>query len=175
MPLIVEDGTGLANAESYISAANADAYHANRGNAAWAALASQAIKEQYLRQATDYMQQAYAQRWFGTRNSTSQALDWPRAYVPVPDAPSAYVALPVYYATNIVPVQVINACAELALSAINGALAPDLARAQSEVKVGPIDVKYDESSPEATRFRKVDMLLGPLLAGGASMRRIGRS
>lgn len=32
MPLIVEDGTGLPDAEAYISVADADAYHDARGN-----------------------------------------------------------------------------------------------------------------------------------------------
>jgi hypothetical protein len=36
MALIVEDGTGLANAESYVSVADATTYHANIGNTAWA-------------------------------------------------------------------------------------------------------------------------------------------
>ena len=46
MTLIVEDGTGLANAESYVSVADATTYHANIGNTAWAAITSDATKEQ---------------------------------------------------------------------------------------------------------------------------------
>ena len=38
MALIVEDGTGLANAESYVSVADATTYHTNYGNTAWTAI-----------------------------------------------------------------------------------------------------------------------------------------
>ena len=38
MSLIVEDGTGLAGAESYVSVTDADTYHDKRGNTAWATL-----------------------------------------------------------------------------------------------------------------------------------------
>lgn len=36
--LIVEDGTGIANADSYVSVAEADAYHVAFGNDLWAAI-----------------------------------------------------------------------------------------------------------------------------------------
>ena len=52
MSLVVEDGTGKADAESYISVADADTYHSNRGNTDWAALTT-TEKEQLLRGATD--------------------------------------------------------------------------------------------------------------------------
>ena len=53
MTLVIEDGTGKSNAESYISVADADTYHSNRGNTDWAALTT-AEKERLLRIATDY-------------------------------------------------------------------------------------------------------------------------
>ena len=39
MSIVTEDGSGRADAETFISVADASAYHADRGNAAWAALA----------------------------------------------------------------------------------------------------------------------------------------
>jgi hypothetical protein len=56
MALIVEDGTGRADAESYVSVADADTYHANRGELRRGRRsAPPPSKEQLLRQATEYM------------------------------------------------------------------------------------------------------------------------
>src|SRR4051794_18796289 len=117
MSLIVEDGTGLAGAESYISVVDATAYHAARGNTSWASLASDTVREQLLRKATAYMVQVYRAAWAGYRFSTTQALDWPRSYVPIPDALGGYGSIPAYLAWTVVPNDVKNACAELALRA----------------------------------------------------------
>ena len=66
MSLIVEDGSGLAAAESYISVVDADAHHASRGTAeaSWVGLDTD-IKEQCLRRATDFMLETYRGRWKG--------------------------------------------------------------------------------------------------------------
>lgn len=172
MPLIVEDGTGRADAESYASAAEADAYHLARGNTAWAEVAD---KEGALRRATDYMAQAYRSRWKSFRATSTQALDWPRAYVEIQDAPSGYGSFAAYYPNNSVPAEVKRACMELALIAASQDLAPNLSRAAKEETVGPIRVVYDESSPEYQRYRKVDMLLAPLLGRGGASTRLVRS
>jgi hypothetical protein len=164
--LVVEDGTGLANAESYASVAEADAYHADRGNAAWAALAT-AVKEQALRKATEYMSQAYRIRWAGFRVKATQALDWPRAWVPLIDTPSPYGPWANYVPNNVVPVEAKRACMEYALVASAGAITTALARATLREKIGDIEVEYDPTSPEYTRYRALDMLLAPFLTGSS--------
>ena len=169
MALIVEDGTGKPDAESYISVAEATTYHSDRGNAAWALLASDTAREQLLRKSTEYMVQAYRLRWLGSRTTDAQRLDWPRAWVALRDSPSPYAASPGYVANNVVPSEVKAACAELALSASTGALAPNIGRTKSEVQVGEIAVKYDETSSEYTRYRAVDMMLGIYLNGSGAM------
>ena len=73
MALIVEDGSIVTGAESYISVADASTYHSNRGNTAWASLSTDAIREQCLRKATDFMRQAYRSRWQGYRVNEDQA------------------------------------------------------------------------------------------------------
>lgn len=168
MPLIVEDGTGLASAESYISVADATTYHADRGNAAWAALASDTVREQLLRKATDYMLQVYGERWLSFRTTSTQALDWPRAYVQLKDAPYGYGSMAAYVPNNVVPVEVKRACAELALAASSGELAPALERATLSERVGEIAVTYDPNSAEYKRFRAVDMLVGRYLGGSGT-------
>lgn len=172
MALIVEDGTGLANAESYASSAQADAYHLARGNAAWAAVAD---KEGALRRATDYMGQNYRLRWKSYRATGAQRLDWPRAWVEITDAPQGYGSIGAYYPANAVPEEVRNACMELALLASAQDLNPTLQRSTKQETVGPISVLYDENSPEYLRFRRVDMMLAPLLGGGGASRKLVRT
>lgn len=164
MALITEDGTGLSNAESYCAVVDASAYHAARGNAAWAALASDTVREQYLRRATDYMEQVYRSRWLGYRNTTTQALSWPRSQVPFPDG-GVYA----YYANDAVPTEVKNACAELALKAAAGELAPDIEQRVKREKVDVLEVEYAETGPQYAQYRAIDNLLAPLLSsvGGA--------
>jgi hypothetical protein len=171
MALEVEDGTGKANAESFVSVAEASAYHSARGNAAWAALASDEVREQCLRRATDYMQQMYRTRWAGWRKSAAQALEWPRDGV-LRDNLYPY---PTYYADNIVPTEVKNACAELALKAASAALAPDLDRAKASVTVGPLSVTYDPTSPEAKRYRAAEAMIIHLLSDSGNSVRLVRT
>lgn len=166
MALTTEDGTGRADAESYCSLADATAYHAALGNAAWAALASDALREQALRRATAYMGQTYRLRWSGYRKTDTQALDWPRYNVPKPDTTVGRFLT--YYSDSIVPVEVRNACAELAFRAASGELAADVGQAVTERTVGPITTKFAAGSVAVKRYVAVDRLLAPLLADGGN-------
>ena len=163
MALEVEDGTGKSTAESYISVADASAYHTARGNAAWAALASDTVREQCLRKATDYMEQVYRSCWQGCRVGETQALSWPRYSVVV----EGYLV-----DDASVPEIVKRACAELALKASAADLAPDLTQGVVREQVGPIAVEYDKNSPQATRYKAIDAMLAPFLTsgGGCSVR-----
>jgi hypothetical protein len=163
MTLIVEDGSGKSDSESYISVADASTYHTARGNAAWAALASDTVREQCLRKATDYMEQVYRSRWQGCRVSETQALSWPRYSVVV----EGYLV-----DDASVPEIVKRACAELALKASAADLAPDLTQGVVREQVGQIEVEYDKSSPQSTRYKAIDAILSPYLkagGGGCSM------
>ena len=164
MALIVETGSIIADAESYCSVADATTYHAARGNTAWAALTTDALREAALRKATDFMRQAYRSRWQGVKVDEDQALDWPRYDVVV----EGYVI-----ASNIVPAEVKNACAELALRASAADLNPDLKQGKTSVTVGSISTTYDKNSPQWKRYRAIDAMLAPYLkagGGGCSVR-----
>jgi hypothetical protein len=169
MALVVEDGTGKANAESYISVSDATTYHSDRGNAGWAALASDTVREQLLRKATEYMLQVYRLAWAGSRISADQALDWPRADVPRKDVTYGYGSYPSYYAHDSVPTEIKRACAELALKANSGPLAPDLTQMIVRQKVGPLETEYSEYSPQTKRYRSIDLLLAPFMAQGSGV------
>lgn len=168
MSLIVEDGTARADAESYVSVADADTYFANRGNAAWAALDT-AAKEQALRAATDYMMQTYRMHWTGMRVTGTQALDWPRAWVALVDAPSGYRSVPAYVPQNIVPPEVKNACAELAVRSLAAPLSPDLTSQVTRETVGPITVEYAAGARQAPLFKSVDAMLAVYLKGRGAL------
>lgn len=163
MTLIVEDGTGLATAESYVSVADAGTRHTNLGNTAWTG--TDAVKEAALRRATQFMLQRYRGRWQGTRINSTQALDWPRSWVVV----DGYAV-----DADIVPVDVANACADLALKALSETLNADLDRAVIREKVGPLETEYSAYSPERKRYPAIDMALAPFLTGAGANARLVR-
>lgn len=174
MALIVEDGTGKVDSESYISVADATAYHAKRGNAAWAALASDTVREQALRLATDYMEGVYRLNWLGYRKLESQALSWPRDEVRRQDF--TYLNQRSFYPNNQVPSEVKNACAELALKASAGELAPDLEQRVIREKVATLEVEYDKNAPQYIIFRAINNMLAPFLNGsGGTFRKVVRT
>lgn len=131
MALITETGTGASDAESYISVADADTYHANLANTAWASAAT-AIKEAALRKATSYIDGNY--RFCGRPSSATQALQWPRIGVRINDHPLA---------TNVIPRQLQYACAELALVALSESLTSAVdSQSVASKTVGPISISY---------------------------------
>lgn len=168
MSLIVENGTGLANAESYISVADADTYHSNRGNAAWASLTT-TVKEQALRKATDYIEQVYRLRFLGYRHTEAQALSFPRDEVQRKDF--TYLNQFSFYPNDVVPTEVANACADLGLRASTTELAPDIARITKREKVGSLEIEYDATKPAYVKYRAIDNLLAPFLNSTSGLSR----
>jgi len=166
MSLIVENGTGMANAESYSSVAEADTYFANRGNETWTDLDS-VQKEIALRKATDYMLQNYRLSWKGARVNSIQALDWPRYSVFTDELVPGMQASRIQVPSNIVPKEVKIACFELALKTLTGDdLAPDQERSVISETIGPISTTYDKDSPQQVKYRAIDLTLRPFLTGG---------
>ena len=158
MTLIVETGTGGNSSESYCDLSFALNYHNIRGASQWATITT-AQQEQALRRATDYMTQAYSMRWQGERSSQEQALDWPRVGV----LSHGYPVL-----SSIVPHQVKNACAELALRAAAGEMIKDVGQSITRTKVSEIEVEYDKNSAKQTKFEAVDAILSPLFISKSS-------
>ena len=73
--MIVENGTGLPNADSYVSVEFADNYFSARGVSGWEALTNEQ-KEQALIRATDFIDSIY--QWYGKRATSEQSLRFPR-------------------------------------------------------------------------------------------------
>lgn len=166
MPLIVEDGTCKADAESYATVTFATEFHSARGNAAWLALASDTVREALLRKATDAMLALYRERWKGVRATATQALDWPRLDVVV----DSYAR-----AADEVPLEVQKACAILALKAISGDLDPDPTQATKRKKVASLEVEYFEPAQALRLHKSVTDLLKPFLNGSGLNIRLVRA
>lgn len=152
MAIVVEDGTGKSDAETLISVADADAYFAARGNTIWAAIATDAEKEQLLRKASDYILGTYGPRWAGIRLLSTQALDWPRVGV---------VADGWLVNSDEVPNLVANASAELALQANSGDLLVNTEQSVKREKIGPLETEFNDFAVSETKYTQIDRILAP--------------
>lgn len=135
MALIVENGTGLANADAYISLSTFKAYCSERAYR-WEDSEDFAI-EAAIRLATGWID-TY-NRYKGSRLVATQFLEFPRADL------TDWSSHPV----TGVPHRLKHACAELAFKALTQSLYTDLDRGgmvQSE-SVGPISVTYAAGAP----------------------------
>ena len=139
MSLIVEDGTGKTDSESYISVVDANTYHTSHGcPASWVGARDDA-KEVALRIATQYIDSYYGALWLGIRFSAGQALDWPRAGVTTRDG--------YHLDSAIMPAALKQATCIAALKELesSGSLLPDVADTGSilstDVSVGSISEK----------------------------------
>jgi hypothetical protein len=168
MALIVENGSGLENAESYASVAFADAYFSARAKGdAWDAVDD---KEAMLRLATEHMLQRYRLRWAGARRYQTQALDWPRINVPMKDLDDG--EFETYYPNDSVPPEVQKACCELAIRAASASLMEDLGReVLSESVAGAVSVTYAQGSGRQVKHAAVDAMLSPYLTSSGLAQR----
>lgn len=77
LQFIVEDGTCVSNANSYITLEGATQYMTNKGRTDWLALSDE-LKMISLIKGTEYVDNLY--RWRGQRLYETQNLSWPRCY-----------------------------------------------------------------------------------------------
>jgi len=175
MAIIVEDGTGKADANAYVSVAYVSAYLAETGNdAAWLALASEALREHAIVKATRYIDQRYARRFLDDRRVRTQALEWPRNDIYDQSGQ-------LWIASNEVPPGIQKATAEYAQRASVGAIElitdPTSSRTPMETKkkIGPIEKSEKFGSSRGTSglvppaafsaYPAADLWIEPLLTG----------
>lgn len=84
MTVIVEDGTNVANANSYVDNQEFATFMEDRGEITIAEADSEQ-QDIALIKATDYMEQKFRLLWKGSRTFATQRLSWPRRGVDVPD------------------------------------------------------------------------------------------
>ncbi len=171
MALIVEDGTGLATAEAWISVADAATYLTSIGET-WTVTVSE--QEEDLRVGTQELENLYACRWPGTRATDVQALSWPR--IGATDCDGYAVE------SDSVPVLLQRASALIAAARRQLIVAGDPFQpttlsaggtvVKSTVKLGPIteSLEYgsgglsaDEAGVAVRRFPRVEAMLRPIL------------
>lgn len=169
MALVVEDGSGKPDAESYLSEAAADAYHTDHGDPSSWSTASSADKETALRIATQYLDAWYGDTWLGTRTNRAQRLDWPR--VDVEDRDGFVLD------SDGLPRMLEEATAVAALIHIDEAdgLLPNVANTgikATRVKVGPIEdaVEYVGAKTGLKEWSLLDALLVRLVSSGEVLR-----
>lgn len=159
MPLIVEDGSIVASADSYVSEADAQAFLTSRG------VTSSVVVESFLLQAVDYIESL---DFIGQPASVNtQELSWPRSG-------AIYRSGKAVSATEI-PMAVIRAQAWIANYIATGAAVPSAVPERDTVreKVDVVEEWYsDQTAPSAKRVTIYDMpaalqLLEPFLASGS--------
>ena len=154
MTIIVEDGTIVDNANSYVSELDLIAYALVRG-----VIIASEDAEELLIKSMDYVESL---GFKGIKIRQDQSLQWPRASVVI----DSYLT-----GTDEIPDELVKGLNETALSIQNGEdpLA-DIARLQKGVSVGSISVEYQTGS-SVTVVRKVNSALRKLLVnapGGIS-------
>lgn len=160
MALIVETGAGLSNSNSYATAAQADAFFADRGaSAAWTA-ANQTQKEQSLIAASDYIDAKFS--FVGQRNSASQAMAWPRTGAS--DSVEGYDV-----PTNVVPSAVVKTAIVLAGKVLGGEVLltdDDRGGFIKSASVGSLSVTYADGAPVGKAYGFAMLLKGLLSTVG---------
>lgn len=160
----VEDGTAVAGSNAAASVAFCDDYHAERGNAGWTG--SDAVKEQAIVRATDYMEARWGSLLKGALDETDveRFVSWPR--VLVYDRNGLLV--------EGIPTKWQMACAEYALRALTDELNPDPTSDDSLVRrrkqVGPIEVEEEWSDvggvTDLPEYPEADALVAEFVRGG---------
>jgi hypothetical protein len=174
MAHVVETGSGLSNANAYLSAAEADLYWADHGAPDDWTAALTAEKEEAIRAATEALDALYGQRWRGSRVQSAQALDWPRTSVEDDDGFTVE--------STSLPLRLKSSCAILSFEALTGggetsSLVPDItdtgALSALTETLGPLSrTQQWVGGRSQVKWRPlVDGLLRPLiLAGGTVIR-----
>jgi len=161
--MIVEDGTGLETANSYVSVVDCDTYHLDRGNTAWTG--DSAVKEAALIKAAQFIDGRYLNKWKGIPLTSVQSLCWPRENI--------------YDERDVeiegIPNRLKYAVCEAAIKSLTDDLNPDLERGGriKREKVGPIDTEYADNAPARTSFPVIaDLLTGYLKGTGLKVVRV---
>jgi len=164
---IVEDGTGLSNANALITVAEADQIMENYSSSAdWSGVEGiaeeiQATKENAIREATRFMNVEY--QWKGYRTYIMQALQWPRVY--------CYDDEDNDIDSDIIPDKIKEACSYLALKVAEGrTLLEDLENAQKVKRtkdvIGPLaeEIEYAGAGEDpGVNWQIADKLVAPYI------------
>lgn len=146
MALIIEDGTGKIDSQSYASEAVFAAYAAARG------VTIAGTDTELLITAMDYLE---SKTFIGDKNTREQALQWPRINVVVDGW---------YVDSDEIPQLLIDAQCEIAIS-IDGGTNPltNQDRSTKREKVGEIEVEYMDGARDSTYLMAAETKLKKLV------------
>lgn len=169
MAFTVEDGTGVADANAYITVEYADAYFTDRAVTAWTG--ADAVKQAAIIKATDFIET----RWGSKFKGSPEFLD--------PRQPLGFPRLNLYdpagQLVEGIPEKLKKATAEYALRALSGELMPDPVTDTSGAmvignrqKVGPIETEVTYAASMGVRplkpYPAADLLLKEYLTSGGA-------
>lgn len=154
MSLTIEDGTGVAGANSYASLVNLRAYATARGIAL---SATDSELEIHAIKAMDYIE-SFRTKFQGSKTDSAQSLQWPRSDVYI----DGYE-----FESNLIPADLVNAQCACVIELHNGVDLMPTRKDTREVirdKTGPMETEWAPGSGSAMpALPKVDALLQPLL------------
>jgi hypothetical protein len=168
MTLVVEDGTIVADANSFVTVAEVDARAAELATAeaaAWIAESDTTKKENAIIVGTEWFGDTLYTRWRGARTSEEQTLDYPREGVVTPDGRAI--------ASDQIPAELKRANCDISIESLSDpTLTPDVPAKQ----VGVTQMRRKSSSGAeeeyhyeggttvaGTSYRKIVRGLRPLL------------
>lgn len=162
--LIVEDGSGKDDANSYVDLAYADNYFSIRNNSTWQAYNIVERKSALIKGAA-YVDQS---NFIGTKKTAIQSMQWPRYNAKVDGF---------LIDSTVIPKALKDAQCESSLRAAAGEIMPDIESGSvTEETVDVITVKYaDYSSTGVTRYPVIDSLLRKLVTSSGNFHRVVRT
>lgn len=163
--LTIEDGSIVSGANSYAEIADVTAYATLYG---WSFSGTSTAQEQAILRSMIYIE-SFEDRFCGGRVSASQALSWPREYVP--DAKGTG-----YLDSDAIPSGLVNALCEAAILelATPGVLtatidADDIGVRRTRDKIGPMETEVEygnRNSAQRSKYIRILEFLKPYLCSG---------
>lgn len=139
MALTIEDGTIVANANSYITIAEYNTWADARFGASRSTAPDDTVAEQIILRAMDYFETL---SFIGRQAEDNQPLQWPRSWVSIDGFAVE---------ANEIPKEVKNSIYELAYAEEQGEGQLNvIERKVTSETVGPISVSYDKSTSRST-------------------------
>lgn len=153
MSIVVEDGTVVSGANSYVSEVELSAFAAARN----VTLSGDFTTEELLILAMDYIESL---EFKGDKNTYTQTLQWPRANVII----DGY-----YNNVDNIPTELKNGLMQTALAIdVGNSPLQNIPRKTIREKVGELEVQYAEGSSAVIIDKKIMAFLRKLLANGGS-------
>ncbi|GEM_PF-1772224 len=183
MAFVVENGTGVSNANAYITVAFYRAYFTDRGRDLSAQTDEQV--QGFIVRATDFVEQRFGQNYQGTRKTLTQSLGMPRTDMFLDGVAVSPDAVPAMFQMGVAEYAFrASKYADLAPDTPvpfareaqgGGTVAPGGAVIAESKKVGPIEKSTEYADPTAASnswampaYPAADALIEPFVAGGRS-------